>query len=402
MPADHRLTAATVLFRELVRGHTTVDDEERLLQLLADADAHQLNEYLADAEITDELVSSVDNHLGGRRHRSRLLQLLAGQRLGELSVAAKASLVHALQSGTTSRESEEAIRDIVLAQQGMDLTLLKNEINSHHDSHDLEALVFRDIENPAIRDAILDHIQVQARFVTIHEAKVLSDIDDTAFCKLKDDRFPKGIRYPGVLAFWTALDEGLFGEPVSFGDLTFVTARPTDALGLIENHTRETLRRAGIGQNSVLTGSFVALLTHDRMADKKLQNIQHYHALFPEYQLVFIGDSGQGDVIVGEHLIGAFQHHLRAVFIHDVVHTPAAQRNRYQSGGIQFFDTYVAAAAWAHHEQLIGDHGMAEVIRETRQEFADIAWDSPAQQSAAEALLAADLALAEQLTGVTG
>ena len=34
LSADHRLTAATVLFRELVRGHTTVDDEERLLQLL--------------------------------------------------------------------------------------------------------------------------------------------------------------------------------------------------------------------------------------------------------------------------------------------------------------------------------------------------------------------------------
>lgn len=402
MPADPTLSPATVLFRELVRGRTGREDEERLLELLAEADADQLNEYLSDAEVTDELVSSVDNRPGGRRHRTQLLELLVDQRLGELNMTSKANLIHALQSGFTSRESEEAIRDIILAHRRFDLTRLKNDINSFHDQHDLEALVFADIQDQGIRDEILDHIWTQSRIVTIHETKVLSDIDDTVFCKLKDDRFPKGIRYPGVLAFWTALDEGPLREPVSMGDLTFVTARPTDALGLIENHTRETLRKAGVGQNSVLTGGFVSLLSRDRMANKKLENIKHYHALFPEYRLVFIGDSGQGDVKVGEHMVLHYPNHLWGVFIHDVVHTPAQQRSRYQRDEIYFFDTYVGAAAYAGHLQLIGDHGVVEVIRETRQEFAEIVWNSPAQQAAAEALLAADVALAKELTGVTG
>ncbi len=32
------------------------------------------------------------------------------------------------------------------------------------------------------------------------------------------------------------------------------------------------------------------------MAARKIANIAHYRQLFPEYRLVFIGDSGQGDV----------------------------------------------------------------------------------------------------------
>jgi hypothetical protein len=35
------------------------------------------------------------------------------------------------------------------------------------------------------------------------------------------------------------------------------------------------------------------------LAGKKFDNFAAYHALFPEYRVVFIGDSGQGDIMAG-------------------------------------------------------------------------------------------------------
>lgn len=83
-------------------------------------------------------------------------------------------------------------------------------------------------------------------------------------------------------------------KPRSLGDLTFITARPADLLGWVEDQTRKKLRGAGVSVSSMLTGSMLHLLSHAGMAEKKIQNITHYHALFPEYRLVFIGDPGRG------------------------------------------------------------------------------------------------------------
>ncbi|RYG41478.1 hypothetical protein EON68_03040, partial [archaeon] len=39
------------------------------------------------------------------------------------------------------------------------------------------------------------------------------------------------------------------------------------------------------------------------MAAKKLDNFMAYHALFPEYRVVWLGDSGQGDMLVGKGML---------------------------------------------------------------------------------------------------
>ena len=62
------------------------------------------------------------------------------------------------------------------------------------------------------------------------------------------------------------------------------------------------------------------------MADKKLSNIGMYTQLFPEYQFVWLGDSGQGDVLVAKALIAEFTAkgmQPPLVFIHDVVRQAA-------------------------------------------------------------------------------
>lgn len=381
------------LLKQLVHGVTTTAEEERILALLRSATAPELNALLAGVDVA-RLVRSVDNHLGGPDLRTQLIDLLTVERLADLDTDSLAEVAHGLQAGRTSRRDEEGIRAIFHARSGEHLTHLKNRINMRVDAHDLEGLVFTDVDHEDIRTDILDHIAAEAAGFSAGKAKVLSDIDDTVFARLHDDRYPKGTIYPGVLALLEALDHGRDDQPFSTGDLTFVTARPRDALGLIENHTRTALRRAGIAQSSVLSGSFLNLHTRDVMAAKKMENIHHYHLLFPEYRLLFLGDSGQGDVVVGQKLHEQFPDDLDIVLIHDVVATPEAERSEWAGRGIFFFDTYVGAATIAYDKGLVSAGGLRQVVDETRSGLDALRWDSPAQEAGLRDLVDRDVAVA--------
>lgn len=378
------------LVRALVEGHTDAAEEEQLLVLLRSASALELNGILTAVD-TGHLFGSVDDRLVGADQRTALRRLLTRDRLAELDVPARAAVLYGLQKGKTGRADEEAVERVFASTHGVELTRLKNAVNMRLDAHDLEGLVYRDVDDDAIRGRILAHVAAESATVTAGKAKVLSDIDDTVFCALHDDRYPKGTIYPGVLALLDALDRGPADEPFSTGDLTFVTARPSDALGLIENHTRSSLRKAGIAQSSVLTGSFLALHTRDAMAARKLANIAHYHALFDEYRLLWLGDSGQGDVAVGERLLADHPDHLDVVLIHDVVDTPASERADRAAQGIHFFDTYVGAAAVSLERGLISRAGFDGVVAETRAGLDAVRWDSPVQERAVRDLVERDL-----------
>lgn len=387
------MTEKTALLRALIDGHTDEAEERSALGLLRGATTAELNDMIVGNEM-HRLFGSLDNRLIGPDHRSELIELLARQRRGELSVMAAAGVIYALQRGRTGREDEAAIRDMLLATHGEELTRLKNQINARADVHDLEGLVFAGVDDAGLRQQILDHIAAEAALVGCDEAKIISDLDDTAFCRLHDRRYPKGTLYPGLLALYDALDAGPHDEPFSLGDLTFVTARPTDAFGLIESSTRSSLRRAGIASSSVITGSFLTLLTHDLMAGKKLVNIEHYHALFPEYHLVFLGDSGQGDVILSEQLWQRFPGTLRAAFIHDVVDTPAEERAAYAAEKIYFHDTYAGCALKAHELGLISRAGLERVVAETMAGLDAVPWQSAEQEQHLRALVERDAAAA--------
>ena len=49
------------------------------------------------------------------------------------------------------------------------------------------------------------------------------------------------------------------------------------------------------------------------MAVKKLQNFELYQALYPEFDFIFVGDSGQGDVSLGTMLLEKFPDRVREV-----------------------------------------------------------------------------------------
>lgn len=231
--------------------------------------------------------------------------------------------IHHLQEGWTPRHEEERLAEILTSVTGPELTELKNAINRRDDHHDLEELVFGDIDDESIRERILTHIASAASDLGRVGVKVLSDIDDTVFPMIHEQRYPRGhIPVPGSLAFLQALDDGPVDNPLSRGDLTFVTARPEVAFGLVERSSKDALRKAGITSSSVLAGGLAHLHSKDAMADGKLANIWHYRLLFPEYGVVFVGDSGQGDVLVGQRVREEHPEACPAVFIHDVVATP--------------------------------------------------------------------------------
>lgn len=219
---------------------------------------------------------------------------------------------------------------------------------------------------------------------------MLCDIDDTVVCALHDRRYPRGTVYPGILALLDALDRGPHEEPYSLGDLTFVTARPADVFGLIENHTRRTLRAAGIATHTMLSGTFLAMTSLDRMAGRKVANIEHYHALFPEYRLVFIGDSGQGDIAVARSMWERFDDVLDLTVIHDVVGTPDAERARLRTERILLVDTYAEAARLFRERGLIGDAGLQRVIDESATGLDAVRWASVEQERTTRALFERD------------
>lgn len=376
------------LLDTLIRGHTSRAEEEQILALLRVATPDDLDRLVGTTNMA-ALLNSLDDHLTGPRNRNTARALLL-DRLGDLGIGARANLAYGLQAGYTSKADARAIREILTGAQGEELTHLKNAMNMRIDAHDLEGLVFGDVRDPGTRTEILEHIAAEASGVNPGEAKILCDIDDTVVASIHDRRYPRGTVYPGILAFLDALDRGPDNEPYSMGDLTFVTARPGDAFGVIENHTRASLRRAGIADHSVLTGSLINLFTHDLMAGRKIANIEHYHALFPEYSLVFIGDSGQGDIHVGELLWERFSHVVDLIVIHDVVGLPSSTRDRLRRHRIHVVDTYVGAAGHACERGLISEKGRLRVQEEAAADLNSIQWDGADQEATARGLIARD------------
>lgn len=374
------MTSAAQLITQLLDGRTGGGEEKQILEVLRSATADELNDILTEVN-TGDLFASVDDRLVGPDRRKELIQLLCYERVKELNLHAVAALIGGLQVGHTEERDEQAIVDLVSMYSGNDLTHLKNTINLAKGRHDLEGLVFRDIDNEDRREQLLAHFAASSSIEGKREAKVLSDIDDTAIARIHEKRYPKGTVIPGILPFYEALDIGPDDAPISRGDLTFVTARPSDAFGLMKGQSRKTLTEAGVTDLSIMTGSWFNLASHDSMAAKKLENIAHYAKLYPEYDLVFIGDSGQGDIIVGERMVETYPDVVKAVFIHDVVQTPDEERKRLADKGIWLVDTYVGAATKAHELGLVSDAGLRDVIDETSAALNDVAWEGVQEQT---------------------
>lgn len=370
--------------------HVDRAEEGRILDILKSASPKELN-YLATKLDLHELAEAMDDRLVGPDNRTAFFELLTRERAGDLSIPARAALIGALQDGKTDRQKEHAIRDVFLATKGSELTALKNGIDAG-DYHDLQQLVFRDLDDAGVQKSILEHIKAQA--VPTGESKVLSDIDDTFYVNLKDKRYPGKTVYPGVRAFYEELDRGPKAEPGRKGDLAFVTARPNDRLGAVEAMTKKMLEDKGV-EATVLSGDLLSNLSHEKIAEKKLENFQQYRQLYPEYGFSFLGDSGQVDVLFGLKMLKDSPALVKGVFINDVIDTPPAKRAELRAQGVYLTDTYVGAATEAFKLGLVSKAGLDRIITAARKDLDAIPFGDDAQRAARKAELDRDVAAAQ-------
>lgn len=365
----------------LLRGPTPRWSEKKILRALRQADPDQLNDALSRLNLR-WLLRDVDNHCLGPQHHTELVKLLSQERVAELTVPVKARLIDALMRGRSRSLEEKAILALFLTTEGRALRDLKNLVDAGNDHYDLQTLIYHDMDDRSMRARLTDHFHTQSHRVSDRQLKVLSDIDDTFYANYKDARYPRGTVYPGVRQFYAELDLA------PAGDLTFLTARPNDSMGVIKDRTHRSLAKRGVQQKVVVAGTLGSLLSNPKIAAKKLQNFSQYRHIFPEYDFVFTGDSGQGDVLVAEKMIGP---EVRGRFIHDVVATPPAVREQYRQQGIHFFDTYVGAALAAQGQGLLGLEACRRVALAAAEDFGVTAFANEPQRQARRSELQSDL-----------
>ncbi len=355
------------------------DEERAILDELRALTPQALDAALGALDL-DRLVGALDDRLLGDDNRSALLNLLVRERVDALSIPTRARLITALQRTHTGDPEQRAIRDLLLATRGQALTALKNAIDAGDDPNDLEKLVFHDLSDRRHRRAVLDHFAREAKGHARGETKIYSDIDDTFYASLNDERYPRGTIYPGVRAFYAEIDRTRTHGEAREGDLAFITARPTDPFGAIERYTHRALSARGAPEAAIVTGPLA--LNHDAMASGKLENFRRVRALYPEYDALIVGDSGQGDMQFGADAVEHLGAGLRAVLIHDVRGLDDAARAEQARRGVQLFDTYAGAAAYAFDAGLLDEAALRRVAEATIAELGAIRFDDPAKRRA--------------------
>ncbi|WP_432558770.1 hypothetical protein [Granulicoccus sp. GXG6511] len=380
----------------LTKGIRTLPRQgHRVLDLLAHTPAGDLDDVLSIVDVP-RVIAGVRNSPGGRH---RAVDLLLRERLGELSDDSLARTISAFHRGCTSRYAQEAIVEVMTARTGSGFNELKYRLNSTGDLHDLEHLVFEDLDED-LSDRLLEHIADQADDGSGADTRILCDIDDTVKCMLHDRRYPRGTIYPGAIALLKALDHGAAEEADRAGDLTFVTARPSGPRGLIEGYTRGRLSGLGLPPHTVMGGSFLNIHTKPAIAERKIQNMERDRLLFPETRMVFIGDSGQADGQVGAEMHARDPKVIVGTFLHNVTGLDDTAKQEWAAKGVHVFDTYAGAAAHALRLGLIRAEQARAVAADVRLGL-DVLHMSTEQRRGLHQLLAADTALIEAASTTT-
>lgn len=327
--------------------------------MLAEAnhlESERLNEWIA----TPSFVSRFKKL--PKKTQQSLLHILCRARLADLSIQSRGILIKAMQVGPTRERHELAIRDMLLATHGADLTRLKRHIDRTEDHRDLAELLFHDLDQQHIRQQILHHFQREARLHPSAEFRVISDVDDTVYRNWVDPRYPPRTVYPGVLQLHDELR----------GDVVLLTGRVGDRAGILERYYRRRLGALGIKQITMLTGTLVHQFVHPWIFSKKWANLERHYRLFPEMRMVMFGDTGQADP---EFLSQAIEHYgdqVAMALLHRVRGLAEDRIERCQRNGVRFFDTYVGAATHLYRAGLISAEKLMRVSEAARADFGKI------------------------------
>jgi len=203
-------------FAAMLRGH--IDERQGAIKkVLEDSTPGELNHIIGHINVPRLFTFGTDP-----RKVDNVLRYIVEERHSELTTIARASVLHGIMKTDTlqffAREREWA-STVFCGAEGVQLSLLKNMLDSSGDFNNLYKFIYIDIADDAQRKKILKHIEKQGKItkanfeLTGHRPlKVLSDVDDTmsssggSFPAGADGRYPKHAIYPGVLALYREID----------------------------------------------------------------------------------------------------------------------------------------------------------------------------------------------------
>ena len=295
-----------------------------------------------------------------------------------------------------------------------DLTRFKCALEYGGDYKDLVEYVFHDIDDTECRARIIDYLRTAPAQIGV---KVLSDVDDTMYANLIDERYPQKTLYPGVLEFYDSVKHEPFPLPAI--PVTTLSARPNPVAGRLEEasltrlaeFTKGRLGPSGLSgalfSSTVGTVETVLRAELDLLSDEvphgqedaigtvKFKNFGKFATVYPEYRYVFVGDSGQADALTAHLMVtetsGEGSARVVTTFIHDLRRSPTDERSaspafrRLPSDvlvtrtsatgrGVIVFRNYIEAAVIAHaHSPTLNDvvtaEGLARITRAALEQF---------------------------------
>jgi hypothetical protein len=354
------------------------------------------------------------------------------------------------KGSSTGGRDEQRMECLILSIDATSLSRFKFELEYDGDYKDLVEYAFHDIDNEGRQRNILAHFRTAPRESRV---KVLTDVDDTMLANLVDRRYAKGTLYPGVVAFYDSLKQEPFATTQV--PVTTLSARPDPLVGIAEEASLRSIRdltanrlspsgQSGAFKSSVI-GTIETLVRasnkpylkrlsdrvpfnkEDEIGEVKFANCQQFCAVFPEYQYVFVGDSGQADALTAQLLtngqmaegmarpITTFIHDLREssddlravspafkrLSPEDLVGDPPEARR-----GIIVFRNYIQAATIAYLQRdtlsnLIDANELAAITRAALADFERVAATAPLR-STLEGQYKADAERATALVAAAG
>lgn len=312
----------------------------------------------------------------------RLLTDIALEK-GKLTLLSKAILVDALMMKGVrhSDVSHKAVVSILLSCKRTELTAMKNILDSSGTYNNLYKLVYEDLANNTnLQKVVKDHIWEQGMGLRTDRGaavgvKVLSDVDDTLYSSGGvfpagcDKRFPKHLVYPGCLPLFEILSRDIAGfegemrratklEGGFLSPLIFISARPHIYKDVAEGKSYRLFRslvseqrisslptlipgtlRAGL--KACVTSPFRNTSAWRRVGVNKHHAYLHFRHLYPEYNFVFCGDDGQGDLYAAQLMLArqkASSHHSESL---ERRHSHLDTRSLWQSSGDDLFEELV-------------------------------------------------------------
>ena len=203
---------------------------------------------------------------------------------------------------------------------------------------------------------------------------ILTDIDDTLFphpgnivmngIAGKDTSWTKKTPYPGIHSFYNLFYENIPNEYAKYS--TVLSATPGCLkFDRLNNHTLHEIlgEKYGFIQGTdskrvVFTRNPFSQKTYEEYGKLKFERFTQYFRIFPEYNFVFIGDNGQGDVFAGMSMLDYINNNGPTQKCYVLIHKISEDGETYKSSpetheNLFYFENYYQAAQKLHELSII-------------------------------------------------